>query len=42
LLAKYPQEEVAVYLNAFYAMNEVFWQNLKVLLTDDARLQFGA
>ncbi len=42
LLAKYPREEVAVYLNAFYAMNQVFWQNLKSVLSDDPRLQFGA
>lgn len=42
LLAKYPREEVAVYLNAFYAMNEVYWLNLKAMLTDEPRLQFGA
>jgi hypothetical protein len=42
LLSKYPREEVAVYLNAFYAMNETFWQNLKAALAEDARLQFGA
>src|ERR1700722_13003464 len=29
LLAKYPAEEVAVYLNAFYTMNDVRWPNLE-------------
>ncbi len=42
LLAKYPREEVAVYLNAFYSMNDVSWPNLKSLLENDPRLQFGA
>ena len=32
LLAKYPAEEVAVYLNAFYTMNDVRWPNLESLL----------
>ena len=41
LLANYPAEEVAVYLNAFYTMNEVQWPNLESLLKTDARLQFG-
>ena len=41
LLAKYPREEVAVYLNAFYSMNEVSWLNLKTLLESEPRLQFG-
>lgn len=41
LLAKYPREEVAVYLNAFYSMNDVSWLNLKTLLEEDPRLQFG-
>ena len=41
LLAKYPREEVAVYLNAFYSMNEVAWLNLKQMLQNDPRLQFG-
>lgn len=40
LLAKYPREEVVVYLNAFYSMNEVAWENLKSLLEKDPRLQF--
>ncbi len=42
LLGKYPSEEVAVYLNAFYAMNDVSWLNLKNLLQEDSRLQFGS
>jgi len=41
LLAKYPAEEVAVYLNAFYSMNDVRWPNLESMLKTDARLQFG-
>jgi hypothetical protein len=41
LLTKYPPEEVAVYLNAFYAINDVRWPNLDVMLKEDARLQFG-
>jgi hypothetical protein len=41
LLAKYPPEEVAVYLNAFYTMNEVQWPNLEAMLKTDPRLQFG-
>jgi hypothetical protein len=42
LLAKYPAEEVSVYLNAFYAMNDIAWVNLKNLLENDSRLQLGA
>jgi hypothetical protein len=42
LLAKYPPETVAVYLNAFNDMNEAHWANLKTLLEADARLQLGA
>jgi hypothetical protein len=42
LLAKYPPEAVAVYLNAFNDMNEANWPNLKTLLENDARLQLGA
>jgi hypothetical protein len=42
LLAKYPPEAVAVYLNAFNDMNEANWPNLKVLLENDERLQLGA
>jgi len=42
LLAKYPPEAVAVYLNAFNDMNETSWTNLKTILESDSRLQFGA
>jgi hypothetical protein len=42
LLAKYPAEVVAVYLNAFNDMNEANWANLKSLLESDSRLQLGA
>ena len=42
VLAKYPPEVVAVYLNAFNDMNEVEWQNLKAMLQADKRLQLGA
>jgi len=42
LLAKYPGEAVAVYLNAFNDMNEANWANLKTMLEGDARLQLGA
>jgi hypothetical protein len=41
LLAKYPHEPVAVYLNAFNDMNEANWSNLKTMLESDARLQLG-
>jgi len=41
LLAKYPPEAVAVYLNAFSQMNEVEWPSLKTLLESDKRLQLG-
>jgi hypothetical protein len=33
---------LAVYLNAFNAMNEANWPNLKTILEGDARLQLGA
>jgi hypothetical protein len=42
LLAKYPPEAVAVYLNAFNDMNEANWANLKSVLESDGRLQLGA
>jgi hypothetical protein len=42
LLAKYPPEAVAVYLNAFNDMNETNWSNLKTILESDSRLQLGA
>lgn len=41
LLAKYPSEVVAVYLNAFNDMNEVEWPNLKAILETEKRLQLG-
>ena len=41
ILAKYPPEVVAVYLNAFNEMNEVEWPNLKSMLESDKRLQLG-
>ena len=41
LLAKYPHEAVAVYLNAFNDMNEANWPNLKAMLESDSRLQLG-
>ena len=42
LVAKYPPEAVAVYLNAFNDMNEANWANLKTMLESDKRLQLGA
>jgi hypothetical protein len=41
LLGKYPAETVALYLNAFNGMNEAHWDNLKVMLENDPRLQLG-
>jgi hypothetical protein len=41
LLAKYPREVVAVYLNAFQEMNEVQWPNLKSMIEADKRLELG-
>ncbi len=41
LLAKYPPEVVAVYLNAFTEMNEVEWPALKAMLESDKRIQLG-
>ena len=41
VLAKHPPEVVAVYLHAFYEMNETRWQNMKTLLETDPRLQFA-
>ncbi len=41
LLAKYPPEVVAVYLNAFSEMNEVEWPNLRKMLESNPRLQVG-
>ena len=39
ILAKHPQEIVAVYLQAFNTMNETRWTNLDQALRSDARLQ---
>jgi hypothetical protein len=41
ILAKHPQEVVAVYLNAFAEMNDVEWESLRTMLRDDSRLQLG-
>jgi hypothetical protein len=41
ILAKYPAEEVAIYLNAFYTMNDVRWPNLESILKTHPQLQFG-
>jgi hypothetical protein len=41
LLAKFPAEEVSVYLNAFYTMNQIQWPNLESMLKTEPRLQFG-
>jgi hypothetical protein len=41
LLGKYSPEEVSVYLNAFQAMNDASWDNLKQMLESDTRLQLG-
>ena len=41
LLAKYPPETVAVYLQAFNDMNQANWPNLKSLLESEPRLQLG-
>ena len=40
-LGKHPAEVVIVYLHAFYEMNEARWPNLKTMLENDPRLQFG-
>lgn len=39
LLAKYPPEAVAVYLQAFHEMNEVEWPALKTMLENEPKLQ---
>jgi hypothetical protein len=41
LLAKYPQEKVAVYLHVFDATSDAHWPNLAALLQTDARLQLS-
>ncbi|HSH95587.1 MAG TPA: hypothetical protein VK968_15695 [Roseimicrobium sp.] len=40
ILQKHPSPVVAVYLNAFSAMNETKWPNLDAALQSDKRLQF--
>ncbi len=39
LIAKYPREVVAVYLNAFNSMNETGWDNLDKMRAEDSRIQ---
>jgi hypothetical protein len=39
LLAKYPQEVVTLYLQAFHQMNDAQWPALTLMLRDDVRLQ---
>lgn len=39
LLAKHPQEVATLYLQAFYEMNQAQWENLRLMLRDDIRLQ---
>lgn len=41
LLAKYPREKVALYLNAIQATSGVQWANLEQLLQSDLRLQIA-
>lgn len=41
LLAKYPPEVVAIYLNAFTEMNEVDWPALRAMLESDKRVQLA-
>ena len=42
LLAKYPNEKVAVYLRAFNDLSQANWPNLASLLESEPRLQLGA
>jgi hypothetical protein len=42
ILASYPQEVVAVYLNAFNGINETNWPALNTMLESDERLQLGS
>lgn len=42
ILETYPQEVVAVYLNAFNGINETNWPSLNTMLETDDRLQLGA
>lgn len=41
VLESYPQEVVAVYLNAFNGINETNWPALNTMLESDDRLQLG-
>lgn len=41
LLSKYPHETVAIYLNAFHAMNDASFPRLGAFLQDDPRLQLA-
>jgi len=41
LLAAFPQEEVAIYLNAFVSMNQAEWPALETMLKNEPQLQFG-
>jgi hypothetical protein len=41
VLAKHPPEVVAIYLHAFYEMNEARWPVLKTMLESEPRLQLG-
>ena len=41
LLEKNPPEIVALYLHAFYSMNEANWPTLDVMLHEDDRLMLG-
>lgn len=42
MIKKYPNEVVAVYLNAFSGINETYWPPLRTMLESDERLQLGA
>jgi len=41
LLEKHPPEIVALYLHAFYSMNEANWPTLDIMLHEDDRLMLG-
>jgi hypothetical protein len=41
LLERNPPEIVALYLHAFYSMNEANWPTLDVMLHEDDRLMLG-
>lgn len=42
LLSSYPPQVVAIYLQAFYSMNEANWPHLKKTLETDPRLQIAS